>query len=284
MNHVPQFLMAGGVLAVVGIILVALFAGPDYGSLPVAEPPSGGGAQQVASTSPLYSAGGGGGGMAMPVAFVRQQATETPQQRVAPPLTASLKSYRAPTIQLSEAHWQGLEAIPLTSELKKKLELPPDLQGVLIDEATMAALDSGLRAGDVLVAVNGNPVKTLEGVLRESKRVKRLRSVTMTVQRGRRMVAGRATAYRRIDLHRIVLSVKDELGFAQVETAPMILSGDITPHAYRGPCTQCHAIGTLGHMVPDPDLITLPAPPIRASTPRPHQDRGPCVACHVITP
>ena len=36
--------------------------------------------------------------------------------------------------------------------------------------------------------------------------------------------------------------------------------------------------------VPDPDLVTLPAPTIRVNVPRPHQDRGPCAACHTIIP
>ena len=205
------------------------------------------------------------------------------QNRVAPPLPSiPLQAYSAPNVQLAEAHWQGLEAIPLTVELKTKLNIPMELEGVLLDETTMAAAVSGLRAGDVLVAINGNPVKSLEGILRESKRVKRLKSVTMTVQRGNNAATGATAAPSPYSLLNIDLVVKDELGFAQVETAPMILSGDITPHAYRGPCTQCHAIGTLGHLVPDPDLVTLPAPTIRANTPRPHQDRGPCVACHVI--
>ena len=246
MSRMPQFLMAAAILAIIGIILVALFAEPSYENMPVNNP-----GVVVAGLVRQKGMGGGPRGVSQTLS------------------AAPLQAYSAPNLQLAEAHWQGLEAIPLTLELKKKLNIPLNLQGVLIDEATLAAAASGLRAADVLVAINGNTIKSLEGVLRESKRVKRLRSVTLTVQR-------------RQELLPIVLRVGDELGFAQVETAPMILSGDITPHAYRGPCTQCHAIGTTGHMVPDPDMITLPAPPISANAQRPHQDRGPCVACHTI--
>ncbi|MEO5339580.1 MAG: PDZ domain-containing protein [Magnetococcus sp. MYC-9] len=257
MNRLPQWLLAGGLLAMLGIILTALFARPDHGTAASTGVPG------------VVVAAGNGPAVAVPVAFAGPPAA--PIVPALPSAGGVPRAFVAPNIQLAEAHWQGLEAIPLTVELKKKLKLPMALQGLLLDETTLAAAEAGLRAGDVLVAINGTPVTTLEGVLRESKRVKRLKAVTLVVQR-----AGR--------LHPIVLTVPDELGFAQVETAPMILSGDIAPHSYRGPCTQCHAIGTGGHMVPDPDLVTLPAPAIRAGVPRPHQDRGACEACHTIIP
>jgi len=95
------------------------------------------------------------------------------------------------------------------------------------------------------------------------------------------------TVYRKGQWFSLTLSAPDNLGFVQAETAPMILPGEIMPHPYRGPCTDCHAIGTTGHIVPDPDGIILPPPPISAqalATPPPHKDRGPCQACHQIIP
>ncbi|MBF0400444.1 MAG: PDZ domain-containing protein [Magnetococcales bacterium] len=280
MSRLPQFILAAALLGLLGIILVALFVGPYHGQ-------SGGAATAVPpipSVSPVAPVGlAAGQPQAVPAAMaVAPQTAEAAQavvqggrpsgrKRVAGARAAPPDAYIPPNLQWAEAHWQGMEGIPLTEELKKKLKLPMDLQGVLLDETTLAAAASGLRAGDVLVAINGNTVTTLEGVLRESKRVKRQKSVPLTV-------------WRRGRLYTVVLAVPDELGFAQVETAPMILSGDIAPHPYRGPCTQCHAVGTGGHMVPDPDLVTLPAPVIRADTPRPHQDRGACEACHIIVP
>ncbi|MEO5364240.1 MAG: magnetochrome domain-containing protein [Magnetococcus sp. DMHC-8] len=282
MNRVPQWLLAGTLIALLGIVLVALFGGPDYGSVdgqragllaaavgqPVARPvPAGPPVGPPLAGPPVVQPVAGA--PAAPAPYQRQG--RVPGGPVRGDLGAVPKAYVAPDIQLAEAHWQGMEAIPLTLEIKKKLKFPLDLQGVLLDETTLAAAAAGLRAGDVLVAINGNVVTTLEGMLRESKRVKRQKTVTLTVQRQGRLVP-------------IALTVPEELGFAQVETAPMILSGDIAPHPYRGPCTRCHAIGTGGHMVPDPDLVTLPAPTIRANMPRPHQDRGPCEACHIIIP
>ncbi|MBF0460324.1 MAG: PDZ domain-containing protein [Magnetococcales bacterium] len=275
MNRVPQWLMAGTLVLLLGIMLVALFGGPGAGR---GDAKATGGVTTTGGVGQLVAQPGGMGNapVMQPVAAVAPVLPYTRQGRVAggpirTDLAAVPQAYVAPTVQLSEAHWQGMEAIVLTAELKKKLQLPLELQGVMLDETTLAAAAAGLRAGDVLVAINGRLVTTLEGMLQETKRVKRQPSATLTVQRRGR-------------LQSIVLTVPDELGFAQVETAPMVLSGDIPPHSYRGPCTQCHAIGTGGHLVPDPDLVTLPAPTIRANMPRPHQDRGPCVACHTIIP
>lgn len=214
--------------------------------------------------------------MAVPIAFQQpNQVLNQPSVRSNSAGTASrqkqlpLGAYIAPDVQLAEAHWQGLEAIPLTKELKLKLKLPMSLKGLLVDETTLIAAASGLRAGDIMVAINNRPVKTLKDVLRESKRLKLRTKVTLTV-------------YREGAWRQIVLQSNEPLGFAQVETAPMILPGDVPPHPERGACTQCHPIGTFGHMVPDPELITLPAPNIRVGVPRPHRDRGPCKACHII--
>jgi membrane-associated protease RseP (regulator of RpoE activity) len=204
------------------------------------------------------------------VAQQQKQQPTSPQKTAVPAAQGGvLKAFVAPDIQLSEAHWQGLEALPLSSELKQKLKLPMDLKGLLIDEVTLNAATSGMLAGDVLLTVNQVPVRSLEDLLRESKRVQQARSASLVVYREGRMIA-------------LTLSAPDNLGFAQVETAPMIVPGEIMPHPYRGPCTQCHAIGTTGHIVPDPDGIILPPPPIRAGVKSPHKDRGPCQACHIV--
>ncbi|MBF0614914.1 MAG: magnetochrome domain-containing protein [Magnetococcales bacterium] len=180
-----------------------------------------------------------------------------------------LKPYLNPKARLSEGHWKGLEALPLSNELKQKLKLPMELEGLLIDEVTLNAAEAGLLAGDVLVAVNGRPVRSLEDLVTESRRVQMAKSASMLI-------------YRKGKMQQFMLVARNNLGYAQVETAPMILPGEIMPHPYRGPCTQCHAIGTTGHIVPDPDGIILPPPPIRANAASPHKDRGPCHACHTI--
>lgn len=209
------------------------------------------------------------------IQFVANQtgatAANTPRPRSLGDLAdpQKIKSYVSRNIRLSEAHWQGLEALPLSTELKLKLQLPMDLEGVLIDEVTLNSARSGLRGGDVLSEVNNQPVKTLEDLVRESKRVQNQPGVNIK-------------AYRKGHRLTFNLQADDTLGFAQVETAPMIVAGAIRPHPYRGSCTLCHAIGTIGNLMPDPDTITLPPPRIDANAVRPHQDRGPCQVCHKV--
>jgi membrane-associated protease RseP (regulator of RpoE activity) len=181
----------------------------------------------------------------------------------------TLKPFLNPKARLAEGHWKGLEALPLSAELKKKLRLPMELEGLLVDEVTLNAATAGLLAGDVILAINSQRIRTLEELKAATLRIQLAKSATITVYRGGKV-------------QNFLLVAQNSLGQAQVETAPMILPGEIMPHPYRGPCTQCHAIGTTGHIVPDPDGIVLPPPAIRAGTAVPHKDRGPCQACHQI--
>ncbi|MBF0177244.1 MAG: PDZ domain-containing protein [Magnetococcales bacterium] len=185
------------------------------------------------------------------------------------PLGGSKGGFVAPNIKFSEAHWQGLEALPLNLELKRKLKLPLDLTGLLIDEVSLNTAVAGLRAGDVLVAFQGQAVTSLPELREATRRYQSRNQATLTV-------------YRQGSMYTFNVKAENNLGVAQVETAPMILPGDIMPHPYRGPCTQCHAIGTTGHIVPDPDGIILPPGPILAGAKSPHRDRGSCAVCHQI--
>ena len=248
-------LVAVGLVLLVIVMLVAVFAVPVFERLPTS--------QETPRTDKTQNRVQ----KLLPQVKPPAQGLEVP---AASQPGTMVKAYVNPNARLAEAHWQGLEALPLSAELKKKLNLPAQLSGLLIDEVTMNSAVSGLLAGDVLVAVNKNPVRTLEELQMESKRVQMANSVLLTV-------------YRRGQWFTFTMSAQDNLGFAQVETAPMILPGDLMPHPYRGACTECHAIGTTGHIVPDPDGIILPPPPITAKAKRPHQDRGPCQACHVVT-
>ncbi|MBF0123864.1 MAG: magnetochrome domain-containing protein [Magnetococcales bacterium] len=257
-------IVAAGIIAVIMVVIGAPFSEPILTAVPVAVPQSRPPllASKPSTPAPTSSA-------MTPPAMTPPAMTPVVASAVTP-TKGPLQAYVNPKARIAEGHWQGLEALPLTLELKKKLKLPLSLTGLLIDEVTMNAATSGLLAGDVLVAVNNQPVGTLEDLKRESKRLQMEKTALLTV-------------YRRGQWRSFTLSSRSNLGFAQVETAPMILPGESMPHPYRGPCTECHAIGSTGHIVPDPDGIVLPPPPISARSPRPHQDRGPCQACHLIT-
>ncbi|CAK0744609.1 PDZ domain-containing protein [Azospirillaceae bacterium] len=191
------------------------------------------------------------------------------------------------SVQIYEAHWQGMDVRLLTAELRRKLRYPQQLEGILVGEVTMNAARSGLLGGDVIIAVEGQAVKTLEAFQEATRAVAASKQATLGVLRktGPRNQLGNRAAMIRLTL---VLVDSRELGFAQVEGAPMIKPGDPRPHPDRGPCTQCHAVGTGFELTPDPDLITLPPPALSreivAKGFRPHEDRGPCQACHIVTP
>ncbi len=185
---------------------------------------------------------------------------------------------------VDEAHWMGMDVRRLDSELRGKLRFPSGLLGILVGQVSMESSMSGLLGGDVITQVNNIAVSTLEEFQAATKTVKDLKESSMTVLRktnvmdtaGRYQVRGMS----------LTLRTDAELGFAQLEGAPMILPGDQRPHPDRGPCTNCHAIGTGWELTPDPDMVTMNPPPITKAQAdhkqQPHQDRGPCIACHII--
>ena len=187
-------------------------------------------------------------------------------------------------MKLYEAHWQGMDVMKLTAELRQQLGYPRGMQGVIINEVTLNAALSGMLGGDIIVAIKDMPVTDLETFVHATRQVKNLRHAAVTVMRQgkERDRNGRYVMHRMVYIIRAQL----ELGFAQAEGAPMILPGDPRPHAYRGACTECHTIGDGTFTMPDPDLIILPPPPISTDQvqqgDRPHRDRGPCIACHEV--
>ena len=199
------------------------------------------------------------------------------------PQTVTPGNFIPKKIALSEAHWQGMDTMRLTSELRRKLKFPRGLQGIMIDEVTLNSANSVFLAGDVIVKVNNDRVTTLEEFQQSSRKVRNLNRVPMTVLRkGDKTQDGRFAITQMI----LFLRAEPDLGIAQVEAAPMIAPGDVRPHPYRGACTNCHTIGIGFELTPDPDMIILPPPTITKATAdmgvSPHLDRGPCVACHTI--
>jgi hypothetical protein len=173
-----------------------------------------------------------------------------------------------------EGHWIGLEVIPLTAAIAKANNIPANVRGVLIDEVTLVAANAGIQAGDVISAVNEVQVVDLRSFKQATKPVALATQATVTIYRG--------GSYRNIPV-----VATEELGVAQMEGAPMILATARSPHAYYGPCVNCHAISKTANntnqLAKDMgDALTKIAPNIRRGTPAPHRDRGACGTCHVI--
>ncbi|MBW2622470.1 MAG: PDZ domain-containing protein [Deltaproteobacteria bacterium] len=174
-------------------------------------------------------------------------------------------------LPFQEAHWQGLEVVPLTRGLGQLMKIPPDAKGVIVDDVTGPADMEGFQAGDLITFVGQIPSPSLKSFLKAADRVRnRRRTEVRVLRKGQK--------------HSLVLTaIRGRLGTANGETAPMIKPGSRPPHGYNGPCTQCHRIGTKGQLAVDQgDLLTRKAPPIRVDQTPPHRNRGVCTACHKI--
>ena len=186
------------------------------------------------------------------------------------PLTSAPKFVMLPFV---EAHWQGLELIPLTVTLARTLGIAPDVRGVIADDVTPPADAAGFIGGDVVTSIGQVPTPDLNAFIEAADRVRERKRVELGVVR-----KGQAFTL-------ILWPLKDRMGTANGETAPMIPPGAQSPHGYQGRCTGCHRIGTNGSLPADQgDLLAKTAPVIRANATRPHRDRGNCISCHKILP
>jgi hypothetical protein len=173
----------------------------------------------------------------------------------------------------AEAHWQGLEAIPKTPTLAQALKLPPDVDGVILDDVTLPGDLQGFQAGDLVTAVDGVPTPNIVAFIRATDRIRDQKRVVVDFVR--------AGAPQRLEL----VALLKRLGTANGETPPMIPPGARRPHRYMGPCLNCHRIGMTGNLAADQgDALRNVPGPVRLSDPAPHRDRGACAACHAILP
>jgi len=173
-----------------------------------------------------------------------------------------------------EGHWLGLEVIPLTAELATEYQIPKGETGVLVDEVTLEAAESGILAGDMVQSIAGLPTPDLktffQATQRERVQEEKLAQVGIS-RRGKKMT--------------FVMTARNAnmLGFAQMEAAQPIQPSALRPHRYMGSCTNCHVfMKTGGQLATDAGDI-LPNPPaITANAKAPHRKRGQCANCHAI--
>jgi hypothetical protein len=200
-------------------------------------------------------------------AYQARAAQTAPLEQPSPPNNGA-----APNLPpFQEAHWQGVELIPLTPALAKLVKVPSTVKGVIADDVTLPADVQGFQAGDVFMAVGGIPTPDLESFISASEQVRDLSSVEVQIWR-------KGTSQTMV-----LAALKLRLGTANGETAPMIKPGSRPPHGYNGPCTQCHRIGSTGQLPVDQgDLLSRKAPPILLGQTPPHRNRGECTACHKI--
>jgi serine protease Do len=199
-----------------------------------------------------------------------------PSQAVAVPAGTlpSPREQNAAGKKFIEGHWLGLEVIPLTPELAAEYQVSKGETGVLVDEVTLEAAESGILAGDMVRSVDRFPTPDLETFFQATQRVREKERAQVEVsRRGSKMT--------------FVLTARNtaELGFAQMEAAQPIQPGALRPHRYMGTCTNCHVFMQSGGQLPTDagDILPNP-PPITENAKARHRYRGPCATCHTILP
>ena len=174
-----------------------------------------------------------------------------------------------------EGHWLGLEVIPLTAELATEYQIPKGETGVLVDEITLEAAESGILAGDMVQSISGSPTPDLKAFFEATQRERVQEEKQAQVQVSRR--GSRMT---------FIMTARNAnmLGFAQMEAAQPIQPGALRPHRYRGrACTNCHIFMQTGGQLPTDAGDILPTPPVITKNAKaPHRYRGRCVTCHTI--
>jgi hypothetical protein len=179
----------------------------------------------------------------------------------------------AATKTFIEGHWLGMETVDLTPALRRIYRIPVGVAGVLVDEITLEAAESGVLAGDLVTSMGGMPTRDLNEFLWATE--------TVAAQKQAEVVVARLGTERRFT---VVAKNTGTLGFAQMEAAQPIRPGSLSPHRKRrAACTDCHIIMASGGQLPvDAGDITPTVPPISANARPPHSYRGTCRSCHVI--
>lgn len=214
-----------------------------------------------------------------PAAFANRSPAETAEAKTntiaqAPAPVSTLPSPKeqgAAHKELIEGHWLGFELIPLTPELAKEYQVGLDTKGLLVDEICLEAAESGVLAGDMIMAVDGLATPDLTAFTEATRRVKNKYKAKILVSR-----RGRLLEY--------TVSSDRVLGFSQNEAAQPITPGALSPHRNRNkPCTTCHIIMVTGGQLPTDagDILPNP-PPIAKGAVAPHEYRGKCKTCHII--
>lgn len=210
-----------------------------------------------------------------PQAFgaIPQASRTIPPSQSAAPLPSPLQQNAAGK-KFIEGHWLGLEVIPLTAELARLYDIPQGESGILVDEVTLEAAESGILAGDMIQVIGGLPVRDLREFFNVTQRER--------VQEAKQVQVGIS----RRGVKRSFLMIArntNMLGFAQMEAAQPIQPGALRPHRYMGACTDCHIfMKTGGQLAVDGGDILPNPPPIPANAKSTHRDRGQCNSCHTI--
>ncbi len=83
-----------------------------------------------------------------------------------------------------EGHWWGMEVESLTPFAKQVLKIPASVNGLWVDETNLWAVRCDIKAADIVLKIQGYPVRDLGEFYHVTKRLKNRRKVTLEILRG----------------------------------------------------------------------------------------------------
>ncbi len=118
---------------------------------------------------------------AMPVAAMTPQAAAP--QLIPPPMTIPPTTARPAT----EGEWLGMEVSPITPLTARQYGIPDGTQGLVVAEVEVQAATVGIKAGDVIVSVNGIPTPGMTSFLQVTNNGTMPQGVVDLFRKGQRM-------------------------------------------------------------------------------------------------
>ncbi len=120
-------------------------------------------------------------GEKVPVEYLRRGKVKRAKvEMMAPPETPA----RSPVILSDDSLFEGLKAIQINPAVITEYNLPFSAEGVLITDPGRLGARAGLRAGDILLGLNGEEVETTRDLRRHAS--ERTRNWRIDYQRGGR--------------------------------------------------------------------------------------------------
>jgi len=107
-------------------------------------------ATPVAAVRPLVTPG-----VQMPIG------TQMPAVAQMPAGTQMARAGQPPARPATEGEWMGLEVTPITTLTATQYGIPPGTRGLVVTDAEAQAAIVGVKAGDVVVALNGMPISQM---------------------------------------------------------------------------------------------------------------------------
>ncbi len=112
----------------------------------------------------------------------------TPQMSTPQTVTPPAMAPRAPAATpATEGEWLGMEVSPITPLTARQYGISEGTQGLVVAEAEVPAAVVGIKAGDVIVAVNGTPTPRLTAFFQATNNGTATQGVVEFFRKGQRM-------------------------------------------------------------------------------------------------